>query len=122
MILYAVISITLALVFYTIGVWSEKIQKKLLTWHVVIFWAGLCFDTLGTTLMSKIAEGGFKLNVHGVSGLIAILLMAFHAVWATVVLVKNDQERKEKFHKFSIFVWLVWLIPYISGAVVGMMK
>ena len=122
MILYAVISITLALVFYTVGVWSEKIQKKLHTWHVVIFWAGLCFDTLGTTLMSRIAEDGFGFNVHAITGLIAILLMAFHAVWATVVLVKNDQTRREKFHKFSIFVWLVWLIPYISGVVIGMMK
>lgn len=122
MILYAILSITLALVFYTVGVWGEKIQKKLLTWHVVIFWAGFCFDTLGTTLMSKIAADGFTLNVHGVTGLIAILLMAFHAIWATIVLVKNDEARKEKFHKFSIFVWLVWLVPYISGAVVGMMR
>jgi uncharacterized repeat protein (TIGR03987 family) len=121
MILYAVISITLALIFYTIGVWSEKIQKRLETWHVILFWIGLCFDTLGTTLMSKIAKEGITLNIHGITGLIAIILMAFHTIWATVVLVKNNQKIKEKFHKFSIFVWFVWLIPYISGAIIGML-
>jgi uncharacterized repeat protein (TIGR03987 family) len=120
MILYAVMSISLALMFYTIGVWSERIQKDLKIWHVILFWIGLCFDTLGTTLMSKIAENGFTLNLHGITGLVAIVLMAFHVIWATIVLVKNNQKIKERFHTFSILVWFIWLVPYISGAVIGM--
>ena len=81
----------------------------------------MAFDhTAGTTLMSRLAEGGFQLNFHGVTGLIAIILMLFHAVWATVVLFRNNEETKINFHKFSIFVWLIWLIPYLSGAVFGM--
>lgn len=122
MLLYAIISITLALVFYTVGVWSEKIQGELKKWHLVIFWVGLIFDTLGTTLMGKLAGSGFKLNFHGITGLIAIVLMLFHAVWATVVLVKNDKKAKVNFHKFSVIVWVIWLIPYISGAIFGMAK
>jgi uncharacterized repeat protein (TIGR03987 family) len=122
MTLYAVISITLALIFYTIGVWSEKIQRYLKTWHVILFWTGLCFDTLGTTLMSRIAKDGFTLNAHGITGLAAIVLMALHVIWATVVLAKDNQKIKEKFHKFSILVWCIWLVPYISGAVAGMLQ
>lgn len=114
----AIIIITLALVFYTIGVWAEKIQGSLKPWHVGVFYVGLLCDTIGTTLMSKIA-GGFSLNMHGVTGLIAILLMLFHAVWATKVLKDNDEEKKQKFHKFSIVVWFIWLIPYVSGAMFG---
>ncbi len=120
MLLSAIITITLALVFYTVGVWAEKLQGGLKKWHLVVFYLGLIFDTTGTTLMSQLAEGGFNLNFHGVTGLIAILLMLFHAVWATVVLVKNDEIAKQNFHKFSILVWLIWLVPYISGMVVGM--
>lgn len=56
MLIYAIISISLALVFYTIGVWSEKVQGQLKKWHLTIFWIGLIFDTIGTTLMSKIAK------------------------------------------------------------------
>jgi uncharacterized repeat protein (TIGR03987 family) len=119
MLVYAILSITSALIFYSIGVWSEKIQGKLKKWHLAIFWLGLIFDTIGTTLMGKIAGSGFQLNFHGITGLLAILLMAFHAVWATVVIAKNNEDAKASFHKFSILVWIIWLIPYLSGAIFG---
>jgi uncharacterized repeat protein (TIGR03987 family) len=120
MIFYAIASITSALVFYTIGVWSEKLQGVLKRWHLVVFWTGLFFDTLGTTLMGRIAGGGFDLGFHSVTGALAIVLMLFHAVWATVVLRKNDTKAKLVFHKFSLAVWLIWLVPFLSGAVFGM--
>jgi len=118
---YAIIAITSALVFYTIGVWSEKIQKKLKPWHLVVFWTGLLFDTIGTTLMGKIAGSAFQLNLHGITGLLAIALMLFHAIWASVVLIKNNEKARANFHKFSLIVWIVWLIPYLSGLAAGMM-
>lgn len=119
MLIYAIVTINLALIFYTIGVWSEKLQGKLKKWHLTVFYLGLIFDTTGTTLMSKIAKGGFQLNFHGITGLLAIILMLIHAVWATVVLVKNDEKAKANFHKFSIIVWIIWLIPFLSGAIFG---
>ncbi len=122
MLLYAIISITMALVFYTLGVWSEKIQGELKVWHLVVFYLGLVCDTMGTALMSQLAEGGFKFNFHGVTGLLAIVLMLVHALWATFVLVKKDEKAKANFHKFSIIVWVIWLVPYISGAMFGMAK
>lgn len=122
MLFYAIISMILALTFYSIGVWSEKWQGTLKRWHLYVFWIGLVFDTTGTTVMSKIAEGGFQLNFHGVTGLLAIILMLFHAIWATIVLIKNDENMKTKFHKFSIIVWLIWLIPFVSGAIFAMAK
>ncbi|WP_297424843.1 HsmA family protein [Clostridium sp.] len=122
MLIYAIVSITSAFIFYTIGVWSEKMQGKLKIWHLIIFYLGLFFDTLGTTIMSKIAAGGFQLNFHGITGLLAIFLMLFHALWATIVLIKNNENAKIKFHKFSILVWIIWLIPFISGAILGMAK
>lgn len=122
MLIYAIITITLALVFYTIGVWSEKIQGGLKKWHLVLFYCGLVFDTTGTTIMSQIAGGVSLFSFHGITGLLAILLMLFHAVWATVVLVKNDEQAKANFHKLSIIVWLIWLIPFISGAVFGVAR
>lgn len=120
MLISAITTITLALILYTIGVWSEKIQGTLKAWHVGIFYAGLIFDTIGTTLMSKIAKTHFTFNFHGITGLLAILLMLFHAVWASVVLKKNDNNLKLKFHKLSIVVWFIWLVPFVSGAIFGM--
>lgn len=122
MLMSAVIFITLALVFYTIGVFSEKFQGILKKWHLIIFWLGLVCDTLGTSFMSRISNESIQMNLHGITGLIAIIVMLFHAIWATVVLIKNDQKSKESFHKFSIIVWIIWIIPYISGMIIGMSK
>jgi uncharacterized repeat protein (TIGR03987 family) len=44
--------ITLALLFYSIGVWSERIQGRLKAWHLAFFWLGLVCDTWGTGLIA----------------------------------------------------------------------
>lgn len=122
----AIVSITLALVFYTTGVFGERRAKSLTKKHVIIFWLGLICDTIGTLTMSSIAKSNVVAIsasseiLHGITGLLAILLMIFHAVWATWVLYKNDTKQKEAFHKFSITVWLIWLVPYIVGMFIGM--
>lgn len=105
--------ITVALVFYTVGVWAERIQGCLRPWHLAFFYAGLVSDTIGTGMMFEYV-GGMTFDVHGISGLIAILLMLVHAAWATVVLLRRDERLIRTFHRFSLFVWLVWLIPYFS--------
>jgi uncharacterized repeat protein (TIGR03987 family) len=116
----AVIVINLALLFYSIGVWSERLQGRLKIWHTAFFWLGLVCDTWGTGMMFDFV-GGMTFDIHGVSGLLAIILMFVHAIWATIVLVRKDEKMIGNFHKFSIFVWLVWLIPYFSPMVVGML-
>ena len=116
----AIITITLALIFYTIGVFSERKSGTLKKFHVIIFWIGLIFDTTGTTIMSTLATGGSLLSPHGITGALAIVLMLFHAVWATIVFFKKDIKKLQNFHKFSIVVWLIWLVPYIIGLIIGM--
>ena len=115
----ATVFINLALLFYTIGVWSERIQGRLKVWHTVFFWFGLVCDTLGTGMMFDYV-GGMSFDIHGFSGMLAIVLMFIHAVWATIVLVKKDEKMIVNFHKFSIFVWLIWLIPYFSPMLFSM--
>ncbi len=119
--IFAIVTITLALVFYTIGVWGEHRAKVLKKSHVAIFWLGLVCDTLGTTAMTKIANGD-QVGIHAITGTLAIVLMLIHAVWAAIVLYKNDEKMKKVFHKFSLLVWCVWLIPYFVGMFMGMTK
>lgn len=117
----ATILITLALVFYTIGVWGERFAGRLKGWHLIFFWLGLICDTTATTIMMDYA-GALRANVHGVTGVTAILLMIVHAVWATIVWVRKDERAKVNFHKFSIIVWAIWLIPYFTGIVLNMTR
>jgi uncharacterized repeat protein (TIGR03987 family) len=117
---FAIATIVSALVFYTIGVWSERFAGRLKTWHLVLFWIGFVFDTTGTTLMGKIA-GGWTLDVHAVTGVLAIVLMLGHAVWASIVLLTRNETAIRKFHKFSTLVWLIWLVPFITGLIGAML-
>ena len=113
------IIITLALVLYSIGVWGERISGSLKIWHLVFFWLGFICDTLGTGMMFDMA-GGMTFDVHGLTGLLAIVLMLIHAVWATIVLVRKDERWINNFHKFSVVVWLIWLVPYLSPMIIGL--
>ena len=108
------ILISLALIFYSIGVWSERLAGILKGWHLVFFWGGLVFDTTGTGIMFEMA-GRIGSDIHSVTGIIAILLMLVHAVWATAVLALKNEKTITNFHHFSVFVWLVWLVPYFTG-------
>lgn len=115
------ILITLALIFYSIGVWAERISKYLKHWHVVTFWIGFSFDVGGTTLMHFLSDDPFNLaNPHTLTGQIALWLMLAHAIWATIVVRKDLQRLRLKFHRYSLFVWLVWLVPYFGGMFMGM--
>ncbi|MCB5292444.1 HsmA family protein [Arthrobacter sp. SO3] len=126
MLLPAIILITSALVFYSIGVWSEHLQRVLKWWHAGFFALGLICDASGTYLMTQLAASGevrpggigAGLNaVMAVTGAAALLLMVIHLGWAVIVLLRNRDVEKKRFHKFSLLVWAIWLVPYFTGAI-----
>jgi uncharacterized repeat protein (TIGR03987 family) len=115
--------ITLALIFYSLGVWAERIARYLKSWHVVSFWIGFLFDISGTYTMHLLAKGHFDITaIHTLTGQVALWLMLIHAIWATRVVIKNNERLRLVFHKFSVFVWVIWLVPYFGGMFLGMSK
>lgn len=111
----------IALLFYTIGVWAEKIKGRLKPWHLMLFVFGLICDTWGTGIMFRISDG-ISFSFHGIAGLVAISLMFLHAGWAIYVLLKNDERIITSFHRLSLFVWMIWLIPYLSPMLMNSIK
>ncbi|MES0343572.1 MAG: HsmA family protein [Anaerolineales bacterium] len=118
-VMLSTILISLALVFYTIGVWSERLAGRLKAWHLIFFWGGLVFDTVGTGMMMEMA-GGLTFDIHAVTGVLAILLMFVHAAWASMVLIRKNESAIANFHRFSVLVWVIWLVPYFTGFFVSM--
>lgn len=110
----AVVAILTAATIYTVAVFAENHSRHLKSWHLWLFWAGLVFDTVGTTLMSNIA-GGFRLNLHGVLGVLAIVLMLVHAGWATTVRLLGKDRFLRNFHHFSLTVWTLWMGSLVTG-------
>jgi uncharacterized repeat protein (TIGR03987 family) len=115
--------ISLALLFYSLGVWAERFARYLKTWHLFAFWTGFAFDVSGTLAMSRISAKPFNIfELHTFTGQIAIWLMLAHAIWASYVVRKKRENLRLKFHRYSLFVWIIWLIPYFGGMMMGMMK
>ena len=75
--------------------------RPLKPWHLVFFVLGLICDTWGTGMMFEMV-GGMTFDIHGISGLITILLMFIHALWALIVLLKNDENALKNFHKLVL--------------------
>ena len=79
------------------------------------------FDVSGTLAMGKLSKDPFNLlDLHTLTGQIALWLMFVHAIWATYVVRKGSESSRIKFHRYSIIVWLIWLIPYFGGMIMGM--
>lgn len=117
----AIGAMLLAATLYTIAVFGERRVATLKPSHLALFWIGLVFDTTGTTLMSQIA-GGWKPDVHGITGALAIVLMLAHAGWATFALLLKQERVLHSFHKFSIHVWALWMAAFLSGIVLVALK
>lgn len=86
-----------------------------------MFWTGFFFDVTGTWAMGNISDSPFNiLDLHALTGQIALWLMLIHAVWATIVVRKGLENSRKQFHKYSLIVWLIWLVPYFGGMIMGM--
>ena len=121
MLILSSILITSALIFYSIGIWAERIAKYLKPWHIIAFWFGFICDIGGTSAMHYISNKPFNIfEPHTLTGQIALWLMLIHAIWASWVIWKGSEEMHIKFHRYSIFVWSFWLIPYFGGMYMGM--
>ena len=119
MLIIAISFIFAACILYSLGVWAEKIQGRLKTWHLFVFWTGLVADSIGTGAMGKMVGSIIQFNFHGITGLVAIILMLFHASWASLVLIKRNETLILNFHRFSFIVWIIWLIPMVTGMIFG---
>lgn len=123
LLILSIILITLALIFYSTGIWSERFAKYLKGWHVVMFWTGFMFDVSGTAAMTRLANHSFNLmELHTLTGQIALWLMLIHAIWATYVVSKGSELSRKRFHRYSLIVWLIWLVPYFGGMFMGMSR
>jgi uncharacterized repeat protein (TIGR03987 family) len=122
MLIAGVILVFLALTFYSIGVWNEICQGELKKIHLMVFWIGFLCDLISTLFMGLIAKTPFEMNLHGISGWIALFLMLFNAIYSTYIFFKGRNEQKRNIKIMNLIIWFVWLVPFISGMIMGMKR
>ncbi len=118
LLLTAIILFTVAMVFYTWGIWAEKKARRLKPWHVTLFACGVCVDMIATVLTFMVV-GGLVFTPHSIMGFISLGLMAIHFIWAIIVIKRGDEHALTNFHKLSLIVWSIWMISYLSGFALG---
>lgn len=121
-ILISVVSITSALVLYSIAIWRNWRMKMLTTAHVVLLWLGFAADMLATQMMGLSIEGAIVWDFHTISGYTGLALMGVLAVVGTWARRTQRQDILNGFHRYAIPVWVLWVASYLTGVIVGIQR
>ncbi len=116
----AVIVVTVALIFYSIGVITE--QRKGTVTRLVLFFltAGVLLDITSTTLMI-ISSGNIPITVHGIIGYTALTVMLIDAILIWRHWHKNGGSAvPHSLHLYTRIAYGWWVIAYIAGAIISM--
>lgn len=121
LLLFSVIVTVLALGFYTSAVWWVWGKRTIHRGHLAFYWLGFACDLAGTIGMSLIA-GRFEWNAHGITGALALGLMAINAVWVTILHRTPDKDKFNAYRKISLAIWGVWLVSFLTGMMLSMTR
>jgi uncharacterized repeat protein (TIGR03987 family) len=121
-ILISVISITTALLLYTIAIWRNWRMKLLTTAQIVLLWFGLAADALATKMMGLSIEGEIVWDFHTISGYTGLGLMGVLAVVGSWAKWSGHEAALTSFHRFAIPIWIIWVASYVTGVVIGIQR
>jgi uncharacterized repeat protein (TIGR03987 family) len=121
-ILVSVISITTALVLYSIAIWRNWQMKLLTTAHIVLLWVGLAADILATQMMGLSIDGAIVWDFHTISGYTGLALMSVLAVVGSWAKWSHHEDILANFHRVAIPVWVIWVASYMTGVVIGVQR
>jgi hypothetical protein len=108
------ISMSLALIFYTIGIAMTVITGKVRKRQVVLQAIAICFDAFGTVCMVINSGGVFiPVDVHGWLGYIALAGMAVDLGF--VIKHRSDGLAATPIRLYSAAIWALWVISYSMG-------
>jgi uncharacterized repeat protein (TIGR03987 family) len=115
------IVVTLSLISYSIGIFSEQ-RKRTLIWSVLIFLGvGLLLDIGGTTCMIIGSSNG-PFTIHGIIGFTALTGMLIDNI-----LLWNAKSKSgigvlisKPLHLYSRIAYTWWVLVYLSGLIRSM--
>lgn len=124
--IFIIVAMILALVFYTWSVINVKRTNSINKTHILLLWLGFIWNCIGIYLVSQIVQSNTATmdiataTLQSLTGMFAVFIMLFHCIWATWILIRNNEFQKKAFYKYSLIVWVVWLAPYGINIMLGM--
>ena len=120
-IIVSVVSITFALILYTVAIWKNWRGKILTSSQLVLLWLALAADSLATQMMAMSVEET-TWDLHTISGYSGLALMALLVVAGSWSMWQQREPFLRSFHRLAAPVWVFWFVSYASGVVVGVQK
>ena len=115
----AVVVVTVALVFYSIGVITEQ-RKHAVTRLVLFFLTGGVILDITSTILMIINSGNIPITAHGIIGYTALLVMLIDGIliWR-YRLQKGGSPVPRRLHLYTRIAYGWWVIAYIAGAIIS---
>ena len=113
-ILTGTITITAALLAYSIAVITEQITKSVNNIVLVFLTLGLILDITATAFMIY-GSSNSAFTLHGFLGYSALLAMAIDTFLIWKNYLKYGEKISNSIHRYSLAAYLWWLIAFITG-------
>jgi len=112
----------LALICYTIGIFTEQRQRRVTKRVLIFLTAGVVFDVVATGCMIAGSSTG-PFTAHGLLGFSSLgaMLLETAFAWRHRSQV-GDAEVPTWLHRYSRLAYTWWVVAYITGALLVMSK
>lgn len=113
-ILIGTITVTAALLSYSIAVITEQIKKKINKTVLIFLTLGVILDITATSFMI-FGSSNSAFTLHGFIGYSALLAMLIdtYLIWKNYL--KFGENIKSSIHRYSLFAYIWWVIAFITG-------
>ena len=105
-----------ALLFYTIGIFTEQKHKKVLPRVLLFLTMGIIADIIATGFMIAGSSKGI-FTLHGIIGYSSLLGMLIDNVliWRLKIRSGMNTDVPDAIHIYSRYAWIWWVIAFITG-------
>ena len=113
-ILVGTITVTAALLAYSIAVLTEQFKKKINKVVLIFLTLGIILDITATSFMIY-GSSNSAFTLHGMLGYSALLAMLIDAYLIWKNYLKVGENIKNSIHVYSLVAYLWWIVAFITG-------
>ena len=114
-ILIGAITVTAALLAYSIGIITEQIKKKINYFILIFLTLGVILDITATSFMIY-GSSNSAFTLHGMLGYSALLAMVIDTTLIWKSYLKNGPIISRTLHRYSLAAYIYWIIAFITGS------
>lgn len=113
-ILIGAITVTAALLAYSIAIITEQVKKKINYFILIFLTLGVILDITATSFMIY-GSSNSAFTLHGMLGYSALLAMVIDTTLIWRYYLKIGPNISRPLHRYSLIAYIYWVIAFITG-------